>query len=126
MEMQTMNCLACKFWVAKVKTDSAATENTKGCCHRRAPPAMPYATYILGEAVYTLLWLYEDETNHEHTPIESFENNTARWADWPVTAGYDWCGEFEKKKPDAKSGQSRGSGTLDRSPEDPVTKKSIT
>lgn len=97
----SQRCDNCRFWEVPYGPSEDEPDDREGHCHRRSPRATDDALSIIGENLEHIRWAIEVIANI--TRSEDFEYQRCQAGEdhkvqtWPMTAGSDWCGDFEPR-----------------------------
>jgi len=92
-------CDECRFWKQMFTKKETHPDDQEGYCRRHAPKGSLYEISKLAHLFGRLVWAVEELANVEHSSEGgyTFHEQSDNWAEWPVTFGHEWCGEFEHK-----------------------------
>jgi len=89
-------CDKCTYWLANEQwnDDDLPEDERRGGCHRHAPsPLVGDVAFEILSHLTRLAW----EVEKREKEYERWEEATLEQCIWPITAGSDWCGDFQSR-----------------------------
>ena len=100
MTLPPERCDECRFWKLTFPQEKTHVDDREGYCRARAPNGSSYEISKLADLFGRLVWAVEALAKVKHEDNGGsycFHSQRDSWAEWPITFGHDWCGDFERR-----------------------------